>query len=128
MIQLVRKIAVATVFLVLAAPQLMAEDLTSAANDLCEKVKACSMSQIAEADMTPEMKQMMEPMLDSMCETMQAGVKEVPTGHELYQPAVACMRSMADLSCADFQDESKVQTPACMKYQEMAEKAYDDSQ
>jgi len=40
---------------------------------------------------------------------------------------VECMRSMAALSCDDFQDESKVETPACKKYQELAEKSYDDS-
>lgn len=128
MINLVRNIAVSTAFLVLLAPPVMADDLSGAASDLCEKVKACSMAQIAEADMTPEMRQMMEPMLDSMCQTMQQGVSEVPTGHELYQPAVACMRSMAQLSCTDFQDESKVQTPACVKYQELAEKTYNESQ
>lgn len=104
-----------------------AEDLVSAANDMCEKVKACSLAQIAEADMTPEMRQMMEPMLDSMCDSMRQGVQDVPSGHALYTPAVTCMRSMANLSCDDFMDEERVETPACKTYQEMAEKAYEGS-
>lgn len=105
----------------------IADDLLSAANDMCEKVRACSLAQIAESDMTPEMRQMMEPMLDSMCEQMRQGVQQVPSGHAMYQPAVACMRSMANLSCEDFQSESAGDTPACKQYREMAEEAYKDS-
>lgn len=105
----------------------VADELLSAANDMCEKVKSCSLQQIAKSDMTPEMRQMMEPMLESMCDSMRQGIQEVPRGHALYAPAVACMRSMANLSCEDFMDEGRVETPACKAYQEMAEKAYNGS-
>lgn len=105
----------------------VADDLMSAANDMCEKVKACSLAQIDESDMTPEMRQMMEPMLESMCDQMRQGVQQVPTGHAMYEPAVACMRSMANLSCEDFQDESGGDTAECKKYREIAEKTYKDS-
>ena len=101
-----------------------ANELASAATDLCENIKQCTMAQIDEADMTPEMREMMAPMIDAMCDSMRAGIQEVPTNHELYQPAVACMRSMANLSCADFQDGEKVQTPECKAYQAKAEAAY----
>ena len=37
----------------------------------------------AEADLTPEVRQMMEPMLQNMCETMRAGVRVVPLDHAL---------------------------------------------
>ena len=100
-----------------------ASEIEEAATELCEKVKACSMAHIAEADLTPEVRQMMEPMLQNMCETMRAGVREVPTGHELYQPSVDCMRSMAGLSCADFENEQKLNTPACAEYKRLAEQA-----
>ncbi len=113
--------------LLTVASGVSAGDLESAATDLCEKVKACSMAQIAEADLTPELKQMMEPMLQTMCDAMKAGVQEVPSGHPLHDPAVDCMRSMAALSCADFQDEQKVETPACKQYQEVAEQLAQDS-
>ncbi len=105
----------------------VAGDLDSAAFDLCEKVKACSIAQIAEADLTPELKQMMEPMLESVCDTMRAGVQEVPSDHPLHGPAVDCMRSMAALSCEDFQDEQKVATPDCRAYQETAEQLAQDT-
>ncbi len=106
---------------VLAPVTATADSLEAAAMDMCEKVKACSLAQIEQSDMTPEMREMMEPMLENMCTSMRAGIKEVPTGHALYQPAVACMRSMAQLSCDDFQDGDRVVTPECQKYQEMAE-------
>ncbi|MEP5568669.1 MAG: hypothetical protein ABJN62_12590 [Halioglobus sp.] len=97
-----------------------AGDLEDAATELCEKVKHCSMAQISEADLTPEVRQMMEPMLQNMCATMRAGVQQVPSGHPLHDPALECMRSMAALSCDEFQEEGKVDTPACKEYQEVA--------
>ena len=122
-----RKLA-ATLVLAVATPlAAVADDLLSAASDMCEKVKACAMAEIAESDMTPEMRQMMEPMLESMCDQMRQGIEEVPTGHPMYEPAVACMRSMAKLSCADFQSERAGETPECKQYRELAETAYSDS-
>ena len=85
------------------------------------------MAQIAESDTTPEMREMMEPMLESMCVQMRQGVEEVHTGHPMYEPAVACMRSMANLSCADFQSEKAGETPECQQYRKLAESAYSDS-
>lgn len=102
----------------LAALPASGDDILDAVQALCEKVKACSMAQINEADMTPELRQMMEPMLENMCATMRAGVEEVPRGHPLYAQSVDCMRSMAALSCEDFQDEKKFATPSCKEYQE----------
>lgn len=121
------KLAAAVMLCAAVSLPASADELLSAASDMCEKVKACSLAQIAESDMTPELRQMMEPMLESMCEQMRQGVQQVPAGHPMYQPSVACMRSMAELSCADFQDEDAVDTPACKQYREIAEQAYKDS-
>lgn len=121
------KLTAALALSVLVSIPVVADDLVSAANDMCEKIKACSLAQIAESDMTPEMRQMMEPMLESMCDQMRQGVQQVPAGHELYQPAVACMRSMASLSCEDFQSEGAAETPQCKKYRDLAEKTYEGS-
>lgn len=97
-----------------------ADDITSAARDLCEKVRSCAISQVAEEDLTPELRQMMEPMLDNMCANMQSKVQEVSTGHPLYQPSIACMRSMEALSCQDMQDQARMQTPECEAYEKLA--------
>lgn len=100
-----------------------ADSLESAANDLCEKVKSCSLAEMSQQELTPEMKAMLEPMLENMCAAMRQGIQEVPVEHELYDSAVACMRSMASLSCNDFKDESKVETSACLDYRDKVEAA-----
>jgi hypothetical protein len=66
------------------------------------------------------MRQMMEPMLENMCATMQANVQQVPAGHPLYQPAVACMRSLESLSCAQMQALDRTTTPECQEYEKLA--------
>jgi hypothetical protein len=99
------------------------DDLTTAAMELCEKVKSCAMTQVAEEDLTPEVRQMMEPMLDNMCADMRNTMGEVPAGHPLYQPALACMRSMEDLSCEMMQDPQGMETPECKAYEKLAGEA-----
>ncbi len=100
-----------------------ADEIAQAALDLCEKVKACAMAEIAEEDLTDETRQMMQPMLDNMCANMQKNVQAVPTGHGLYQPAVACMRSMQALSCEEMQS-SQANTPACQEYEKLRRETY----
>lgn len=106
------------VCLLLATP-VFAEEFTSAAMGLCEKVKSCAMRQLASEELTPEMRQVMQPMLENMCANMQANIGEVPTGHPLYKPAIACMRSMEQLNCERMQDAEGMQTPECEQYQEL---------
>ncbi len=117
------RVAMATALITLA-PLATAETLPEAADRVCEKIKQCTLSQIDQADMTPEMREMMMPMVNSLCDAMREGINEVPTGHELYPPALACMQSMAELSCADFQDAEKSQTAACQAYREKVEATY----
>ena len=97
-----------------------ADDLGEAAQGLCDAVKRCAMEQIDREDLTPEMREMMEPMLENMCITMQANVQQVPVDHPLYQPAVACMRSLESLSCAEMQAPDRTTTPACQEYEKLA--------
>ena len=102
------------------------DDIVDAALSLCEKVKSCAMEQIAEEDLTPELRQMMQPMLDSMCTNMQDKVEAVPSGHAMYAPAVACMRSMEALSCEMMQDQEQMRTPECEAYEKLARETYGD--
>ena len=104
-----------------------ADDLTTASLDLCEKVKSCAVAKIAEKDLTPEMQQMMQPMLDGMCANMQSRFVEVPTGHPMYKPALACMRSMEEkLTCENMQDPEEMKTPECEEYEKLAQEAGTD--
>jgi len=96
-----------------------ADELAAEAMKLCEKVKSCAMSQIAEEDITPEVRQMMQPMLDNLCVDMRNSMGEIPPGHHRYQPALACMRSMQKLSCEAMQDEQGMKTPECDTYEKL---------
>lgn len=112
----------------LLAATIRADNLADAANDLCEHVKACSMAQIAQEEMTPEMRQMVEPMLDNMCANMRGRVEDVPTGHPLYQPAVSCMRSMTQIGCDAMTSGDSMHTEECKKYEDMARSYAPESQ
>lgn len=103
-----------------------ADALVKASQDLCEKVKACSMSQLAEEELTPEVRAMMQPMLDNMCVNMQNRVAEVPAGHAMYAPATRCMNSMAALSCEQMMNSGEVNTPECEEYKKLAEETYNN--
>lgn len=116
------KIVARTVLLslVATAPAALADELGDAAQALCEKVKSCAIEQMEGQEITPEMRQMMQPMLDGMCAQVRGRVGEVPTGHPMYKPAVACMQSMQSLSCDSMQDAGQVITPECEEYEKLA--------
>jgi hypothetical protein len=97
-----------------------AEELSDAAQALCENVKTCAMAQLEGQELTPQAREMMQPALDSMCAQVQGRVSDVPTEHALYKPAVACMQSMSTLTCEMMQDPHKLRTPACEAYEKLA--------
>ena len=103
------------------AGQVMATEFGDQAIAMCEKVKQCALDQMGAADMTPQMRQSITPMLENMCVSMQDQFQEVPTDHELYDPAVECMSSMATLSCEDLM-EGNAETQQCRDYQELVKK------
>lgn len=117
---MLRRVCV-TVLLCLALPA-QAEKMTEASLALCEKVKECALQQLAQEDFTPEMRQMIEPMLNDMCQAARAQIPEVPTGHPLYAPALACMESMSVLTCAQLQGGEDIRTTECEAYRKQAEK------
>ena len=100
----------------------VADEYSDASLALCEKIKSCALVQMDNQEITPEVRQMMQPMLDSMCTSMLASVPEVAKTHAMYKPAIACMQSLDALSCEEMHGEANVKTPACMEYEEMAEK------
>lgn len=100
-----------------------ADELTDAAQALCDSVKSCALEQVAQQDLTDEMREMMGPMLDNMCANMRSQVQDVPVDHRLYQPAVGCMRSMVSLDCQQMQNPEGVKTPECTEYEQLAKEA-----
>ena len=103
--------------------QATADELTDAAQGLCDTVRACVLEQAARQELTPEAREMMGPMLDNMCATMRSQVGEVPVGDGLYGPAVACLRSMHSLSCQEMQNPDREATAQCKEYERLAREA-----
>ena len=99
-----------------------ADEYSDATLALCEKVKSCALEQMGQQEITPEIRQMMQPMLDNMCSQMAVEIEEVASGHAMYKPALACMQSMAAISCSDMQSQDGPQTAACKEYEALAEK------
>jgi hypothetical protein len=117
------KMMVPALLAVFLAAQAGADDLTDAAQGLCESIRSCALESIAKEDLTPEVLEMMGPMLDNMCANMRSKVQEVPMGHGLYAPAVACMRSLESLTCEQMQNPDIAATPECKEYERLAREA-----
>jgi hypothetical protein len=107
----------------LLAMQVNGDDLTDAAQGLCDSVRSCALENISKEELTPEVLEMMGPMLDNMCSDMRSKVQEVPVGHGLYEPAVGCMRSLESLTCEQMQDPAQAATPECKEYERLAREA-----
>ena len=97
----------------------VADEMSEAAQDLCEKVKSCSLAQVAEEDITPEVRQMMQPMWDSMCANMKNKMGEAPSGHPMYSSALACMHSMQKLTCEEIVGSRQTRTPECEAHEQL---------
>ena len=102
-----------------ASTPTLADSIPEATLDLCEKVKSCAISQMNQEEVTPEMRQMMEPMLESMCASMGQQVQAVAEQHPLYDSAVACIRSMEKLDCQALQGSGQNSTAACESYEKL---------
>ena len=110
-----------SIFVGLISPVLIsfsvtADEYSDAALALCEKIKSCAVAQMGEQQLTPEIRQMMEPMLAGMCDQMLQTMPEVAKEHALYQPALACMKSLAAVDCNKMQ-QTEHETPACREFE-----------
>lgn len=112
--------AVAVVFLLAPTPA-AADDLGNAMNVFCEMIKSCTLVQMGkQQNLTPEIRQMVENQMQTMCVGVQQQYVAATRTHELYEPAVACMRSMSALECPQLQSANADATPACATYKEKA--------
>jgi hypothetical protein len=115
-----RVLRLACVWSLVLASHAGADEFGSEALAMCEKVKQCAIDRMGTEDMTEQMRQSITPMLENMCVSMQEQFQQVPTDHELYQPALACMRSMVALSCEELMDGA-ADTAQCREYQSIVE-------
>ena len=107
--------------LIFASPAL-GDEYNDSIEALCQRIKTCALAQMGEEakDMSEQMKQMIAAQMETMC----VGIKQQYTAlarfHVLYRPAIACMRSMADLSCPELQSGKDDVTPECASFREQA--------
>jgi len=102
-----------------------ADELTDAAQELCDTIKACALEAVAGPDLSDKLRQQMDPVLENNCAQMTSRVQAVPANHTLHQPAVGCLRSMASLSCPRLHNVSEFKTPECTEYDRLAKAAGD---
>jgi hypothetical protein len=100
-----------------------ADELTDAADGLCDTIRTCALEAVAGPDLTDELRQKMAPVLEKNCAEIRSRVQAVPANHTLYQPAVGCLRSMASLSCPQLQNAGEVKTPECTEYDRLVKAA-----
>lgn len=97
------------------------DKLAAAAMQACNTMKACALADAQQSDdLTPEMQAMIVNMADRLCETT-VFADNLADHHELAKPATACFKSISKLSCEALM-EGEVKTPACDKYEQLAEK------
>ena len=100
-----------------------AQTLEQASDALCEHMKQCIFAGMAGEQMTPEMEQMMKPMLDNVCSSMRAGFTQAgqaQKSHKLYKPATQCMASMTKLSCQEIENMESKSTAECAEYEHLS--------
>lgn len=95
--------------------------LNDAANKLCEKSKMCLQQEMAASeDLPPGMAAMVSGMIEELC-NQYISIASVGEHHEIIEPATACLNSMASKSCDDLMNSDE-ETPACQRYEKIAEK------
>jgi len=100
-----------------------ADELTDAAECLCDAIKTCALEAVGGQELSDELRQQMGPVLENNCAEMRGRVQAVPANHKLYQPAVGCLRSMASLSCPQLHNASGLKTPECAEYDRLVKEA-----
>ena len=98
-----------------------ADELADSMRGYCNKMKQCAKAQMSAEDMQgmpAGMADMMQQAMDNMCLGMVDNYDKAVKNHDLYEPALACYRSMEKQSCEAMQDE----TAECKRFGELADK------
>ncbi len=117
-------IRAAILALTLSAPN-SADDLTDAAEGLCDTIKSCALEAVAGQGLTDQLRRKMVPVLENNCAQIRSRVQAVPGDDQLFQPSVACLRSMESLSCPQLHNAGEMKTPECAEYDRLAKAASD---
>jgi len=95
-----------------------ADEYLEVSMQACNHLKSCAKQNMQ--DIPPEYRQMVEQSLATMCQALPSA-ESIPgfsPNHKLYQPAVACMKSITAQSCKQL-ETSEGSTPECDKLSKM---------
>ena len=99
-------------------------DMTEKTDQLCEKIKTCSIEQMG-ADQPPGIREMMQGMFDSMCASMVAPYMQTYSDAGLENKAEACLDTVIAASCDELmanQGES-YESQECQDFKTAADEA-----
>ena len=98
-----------------------AGDMETKSQQFCEKIRSCTLAEMASQDVPPEMEAMLKPLIDGMCTKMMAEMEAEEVPKALEDDAMACMDSMNALSCSALMN-GEAETKACDDFQDKAER------
>lgn len=102
----------------------LSADLQSKTDQLCDKVKVCSLEQMGQQDLPEEMKAMMMAMFESACSVYIKPYAASVDDAGLSKKAIKCMDSFIDKDCSEIMSgQGEVETPECEEYKAAAEDA-----
>lgn len=104
----------------LGLPMAQAASLEDSYQLMCNKLKSCALKSVNESDLSPDMRNMILQSMEGACISLQQQFSGVVQAHPLYEPANACLQSMAALSCDEIENQDEQPTPACARYEKMA--------
>lgn len=97
------------------------EDLASEMNKFCDKMKSCATEQMAGSGLSSDMEAMIMQNMEGVCAGMEAQFQAAVSNNRMYQPALACLRSMQSMSCQQLQDSDGAASAECERYEAMVE-------
>lgn len=88
---------------------------------LCEKFKQCTYKEMESLEeVTPQMKEMMDQMLETMCDNFVPEGIELTAAQKLEKEVKACFSSLQSMSCDDLVNHSD-DTPECKTLERAAQ-------
>ena len=97
--------------------------LKESSEALCQKFRECAYAEMEQEELTPEMKAMMEGMLNQMCASFVPSAEMAMGNAVLERKAEACFNSMQSMSC-DALTNMEGETPACRDLEETADRIF----
>lgn len=100
----------------------LSADLKSDLDQMCTKVKTCSIAEIEKENLPPEMRAMMEQTFNGMCQSMAQPYASTINNADLQAQASACIQSFLTLSCDQLMNsDGNFESAECKEFEKASE-------